>query len=207
MTQRIHRIISGAGISTAAGIPDFRGPKGVWTLERKGEKPNINISFGDARPTKTHMALKSLLRSQHIHYVISQNIDGLHLKSGMGRNEIAELHGNMFIEQCNKCKRQYVRNDPVPTVGQKDLDLVCRGGFGARPCRSGTLKDTILDWEHDLPDMDADLASMHSTIADLNICLGTTLQIIPSGNFPLKNKKFGGNLVICNLQPTKHVRK
>lgn len=65
--------------------------------------------------------------------------------------------------------------------------------------------DNILDWEHDLPDRDADMAMMHSTIADLNICLGTTLQIVPSGNFPLKNQKFGGKLIICNLQPTKHV--
>lgn len=195
----------GAGISTSAGIPDFRGPKGVWTLEKKGEKPNINVSFNDARPTKTHMALKSLLRSGHIHYIISQNIDGLHLKSGLNRSEMAELHGNMYIEQCSKCKRQYVRNSPVPTVGQKDLQAVCRGGQGARPCRGGTLRDTILDWEHNLPDDDADMASMHSTLADLNICMGTTLQIVPSGNFPLKNKKFGGQLAICNLQPTKHV--
>lgn len=202
-----HTVIhTGAGISTAAGIPDFRGPNGVWTLEKRGEKPNVNVSFNEARPTKTHMALKSLLRSGHIHYVISQNIDGLHLKSGLGRNEMAELHGNMYTEQCSKCKRQYVRSTPVPTVGQKDLNAVCRGGVGARPCRGGALKDTILDWEHDLPDMDADMASMHSTIADLNICMGTTLQIVPSGNFPLKNKKFGGQLVIMNLQPTKHVR-
>lgn len=177
----------------------------MWTLERKGEKPQINVSFGDARPTKTHMALRSLLEANQAHYVVSQNIDGLHLKSGLDRSELAELHGNMFIEQCGKCKRQYVRSSPVPTVGQKDLGSVCRGGLGARPCRGGTLRDTVLDWEHDLPEMDADLATMHSTLADLNICLGTTLQIIPSGNFPLKNKRFGGQLVICNLQPTKHV--
>lgn len=178
----------------------------MWTLEKKGQKPNVNVSFDEARPTKTHMALKSLLRSGHIHYIISQNIDGLHLKSGLHRKEMAELHGNMYVEQCDRCKRQYIRTSPVTTVGQKDLGLVCRGGKGARPCRGGVLRDTVLDWEHDLPDSDADMASMHSTIADLNITMGTTLQIVPSGNFPLRNKKFGGKLVICNLQPTKHVR-
>lgn len=178
----------------------------MWTLERKGEKPNINVSFTDARPTKTHMALKSLIAAGHVHYIISQNIDGLHLKSGVSRGHLAELHGNMFIEQCNKCKRQYIRKSPVPTVGQKSLGEVCRGGQGARPCRGGYLMDNILDWEHDLPDKDAEMAEMHSTLADLNICLGTTLQIVPSGNFPLRNRKFGGRLVICNLQPTKHVR-
>lgn len=83
----------------------FRGPNGVWTLERKGEKPTINISFDDAIPTKTHMALKALVESGHVKYIISQNIDGLHLKSGLPRKYISELHGNMFIENCTKCRR------------------------------------------------------------------------------------------------------
>lgn len=196
---------TGAGISTAAGIPDFRGPNGVWTLEKKGLKPDINISFNDARPTKTHMALKALIDAGYCKYVVSQNIDGLHLKSGINRSFMAELHGNMFIEECNKCRKQFIRNEPASTVGQKKLGGMCRGGINARPCRGGYLIDNILDWESDLPDKDLDLASMHSTLADLNICLGTTLQIVPSGNLPLKNKKFGGKLVICNLQPTKHV--
>lgn len=82
-----------------------RGPKGVWTLESKGEKPQINISFEDAIPSKTHMALKALIDSGHVKYIVSQNIDGLHLKSGLQRKYLAELHGNMFIENCNKCRR------------------------------------------------------------------------------------------------------
>lgn len=196
---------TGAGISTSAGIPDFRGPNGVWTCEKKGIKPTINTSFDEAIPTKTHQAIKALIAAGHIQYVISQNIDGLHLKSGISRKYLAEVHGNMFVEQCNKCRRQYVRSTPCTTVGQKLTGGICKGGKGARPCRGGHLIDNILDWEHDLPDKDIDLGFMHSAIADLNVCLGTTLQIIPSGNLPLKNKKFGGELVICNLQPTKHV--
>lgn len=81
------------------------GPNGVWTMENKGEKPTINISFEDAIPTKTHMALKALIESGHIRYIISQNIDGLHLKSGISRQYLSELHGNMFIENCTKCRR------------------------------------------------------------------------------------------------------
>lgn len=96
---------TGAGCSTASGIPDFRGPKGVWTLEKKGEKPNFDVSFSDAQPTKCHMALKALLDSGHIKYIVSQNIDGLHLRSGVQRKQIAELHGNMFVENCSKCRR------------------------------------------------------------------------------------------------------
>lgn len=85
----------------------FRGPNGVWTLEEKGLKPEISISFMDAKPTYTHMALKKLIEDKTIHYIVSQNIDGLHLKSGLQRENLAELHGNMFIEQCNVCKRLY----------------------------------------------------------------------------------------------------
>ncbi|XP_055387149.1 NAD-dependent protein deacetylase Sirt6 [Condylostylus longicornis] len=198
---------TGAGISTSVGIPDFRGPKGVWTLEQKGEKPNINVSFDDAIPSKTHMAIKALVEKGYIHYVVSQNIDGLHLKSGLQRKFLAELHGNMFIEQCNKCKKQYVRNKCTTSVGQKYIGGLCRGGGNSRACRGGQLIDNILDWEADLPDRDLELSFLNSSLADLNVCLGTTLQIVPSGNLPLKNKKFGGKLIICNLQPTKHDKK
>lgn len=203
-----HTVIhTGAGISTSAGIPDFRGPKGVWTLEEKGLKPEINISFDEAVPTKTHMAIVKLVECGKIQYVVSQNIDGLHLKSGLPRTNLAELHGNMFTEKCNQCDRQFVRRRATTTVGQKCLDMPCpavkRNG---RQCR-GRLHDTILDWEHNLPENDLGMADFHSCIADLSICLGTTLQIVPSGNLPLYTKKFGGRLVICNLQPTKHDRR
>ncbi|XP_077285143.1 sirtuin 6 [Arctopsyche grandis] len=200
-------IHTGAGISTSAGIPDFRGPNGVWTLEEKGLKPDINISFNDAKPTATHMALRKLIEDDVIHYVISQNIDGLHLKSGIPRSHMAELHGNMFVDQCNICKRQFVRSSPAPTVGQKSVGKPCHGERSSgRLCR-GKLHDTILDWEHSLPDDDLDMADMVTSIADLSICLGTTLQIVPSGNLPLNTLRYGGKLVVCNLQPTKHDNK
>lgn len=198
---------TGAGISTSAGIPDFRGPKGVWTLEKQGEKPTVNVAFDEAIPTATHMGLKALVEAGFVKFIVSQNIDGLHLRSGLERKYLAELHGNMFIEQCLKCRRQYVRNKPAPTVGKKLTGDVCKGTKNSRACRGGNLIDNILDWEHDLPENDLELSFMHSTLADLNICLGTTLQIIPSGNLPLRNKRYGGKLVICNLQPTKHDKK
>lgn len=198
---------TGAGISTSAGIPDFRGPNGVWTLEERGEKPTVNVAFDEAIPTATHMGLNALVEAGYVKYVVSQNIDGLHMRSGLERKYLAELHGNMFIEQCVKCRRQYVRATPAPTVGKKLTGDVCRGTKNSRACRGGNLIDNILDWEHDLPESDLDLSFMHSTLADLNICLGTTLQIVPSGNLPLRNKRYGGRLVICNLQPTKHDKK
>lgn len=197
---------TGAGISTAAGIPDFRGPNGVWTLEKNGQKPDINISFNAATPTNTHMALKHLLDKQYIHYIVSQNIDGLHLRSGLSRKHLAELHGNMFIGQCDLCDNQYVLPNATSTVGQKYLGQFCKREVRGRTCK-GKLKDTVLDWEADLPEKDLEMSHYYSSIADINICLGTTLQIVPSGNLPLKCKKFGGKLVIVNLQPTKHDKK
>lgn len=111
------------------------------------------------------MALRSLVEQGYVHYIVSQNIDGLHLKSGLDRQYLAELHGNMFIEQCQKCRRQFVRSTAVETVGQKLLGLSCKSAeFGnSRICRRGILHDTVLDWEHDLPERDLDMAFMNST--------------------------------------------
>lgn len=109
---------TGAGISTSAGIPDFRGPKGVWTLEERGEKPKVNISWDEAHPTATHMALARLAELGVARFIVSQNIDGLHLRSGVPRSALSELHGNMFVDQCDMCKKMFVRDSAATTVGQ-----------------------------------------------------------------------------------------
>jgi len=199
---------TGAGISTSAGIPDFRGPKGVWTLEKKGLKPDINISWDDAKPTFTHMAIARLVEEDKVKFVITQNIDGLHLRSGVPRSHIAELHGNMFVDECDKCKKMFVRDSPAPTVGQKYTGCDCPAyKENGRKCR-GKLKDFVLDWEASLPDDDLTISDTHCMKADLSIVMGSTLQIIPAGNLPTYTQKYqGGRLVICNLQPTKHFKK
>jgi len=202
-------VYTGAGISTSAGIPDFRGPKGVWTLEKKGEKPSMNVSWDDARPTLTHMAIAKLVQAEKVKFVVSQNIDGLHLRSGVGRTSIAELHGNMFVDQCDMCRRMFVRDSPAPTVGQKFVGGDCPATkSNGRNCR-GKLRDFVLDWEAELPQEDLDMSDTHSMEADLSIVMGSTLQIIPAGNMPTYGKKYqpNGKLVICNLQPTKQDKK
>lgn len=192
---------TGAGISTAAGIPDFRGPKGVWTLEQRGEEPKVDITFDSAQPTLTHMALVALERQGFIQFLISQNIDGLHLKSGFPRNRLAELHGNVFVEECDKCSVQYIGECAVSTMGLKFTGEKCTHNKPRGMCR-GRLTDTILDWEDNLPDEDLDQSNKETKKSDLSVCLGTSLQINPSGRIPAMTKRNGGKLVIVNLQPT-----
>ncbi|KAF2987662.1 hypothetical protein EK904_007424, partial [Melospiza melodia maxima] len=185
---------TGAGISTASGIPDFRGPNGVWTMEEKGLSPKFDTTFENARPSKTHMALLGLQRVGILKFLVSQNVDGLHVRSGFPRDKLAELHGNMFVEECVKCGKYYVRDAVVGSMGLKPTGRLC------------SLRDTILDWEDSLPDRDLTLADEACRKADLSVTLGTSLQIKPSGNLPLITKKRGGKLVIVNLQATKHDR-
>ncbi|KAJ8270066.1 hypothetical protein GJAV_G00109960 [Gymnothorax javanicus] len=196
---------TGAGISTSAGIPDFRGPNGVWTMEERGETPHFDTTFEDARPSATHMALLALQRAGYIKYIISQNVDGLHVRSGFPRNLLSELHGNMFVEECDRCGKQYVRDTVIGTMGLKPTGRRCDviRSRGLRACR-GKLIGTILDWEDALPERDLSRADEASRKADLALTLGTSLQIKPSANLPLTTKRNGGKLVIVNLQPTKH---
>ncbi|KAM8961484.1 NAD-dependent protein deacylase sirtuin-6 [Pelodytes ibericus] len=198
---------TGAGISTSIGIPDFRGPNGVWTMEEKGLDPKFDTTFESAHPSPTHMALLQLQRVGLLKFLISQNVDGLHVRSGFPREQLAELHGNMFVEECSKCGKQYVRDHIVGTMGLKPTGRLCDVPKvrGLRDCR-GKLIDTILDWEDPLPSRDLNMADEACRKADLSITLGTSLQIKPSGNLPLLTKRKGGKLVIINLQPTKHDR-
>jgi len=146
-------VFTGAGISTACGIPDFRGPSGIWTLQRAHRPiPAFKVSFGVAKPSLCHQVcamlhsvcavaaelvppvctlqplfskqtvvslqqvLVALLHTGKLQHIVSQNVDGLHLRSGIPRSRLAELHGNCFAERCTKCKREYIRDFEMETV-------------------------------------------------------------------------------------------
>uniref|UniRef100_H3DD00 protein acetyllysine N-acetyltransferase n=1 Tax=Tetraodon nigroviridis TaxID=99883 RepID=H3DD00_TETNG len=197
---------SGAGISTSAGIPDFRGPKGVWTLEEKGESPQFETTFEDARPSLTHMALLGLQRAGYLKYLISQNVDGLHVRSGFPRDMLSELHGNMFVEECEKCGRQYVRDKVIGVMGLKPTGRLCDvvRSMSLRACRAGeTAKTACVLEECSSGIAKVNRDNLHRR-ADLALTLGTSMQIKPSGDLPLITKRKGGKLAIVNLQPTKH---
>ncbi|XP_069784607.1 NAD-dependent protein deacylase sirtuin-6 isoform X4 [Narcine bancroftii] len=173
-------------------------------MEERGLEPKFDTTFEEAKPSKTHMALVALQRVGIVKYVISQNVDGLHVRSGFPRDKLSELHGNMFVEECTKCGKQYVRDSVVGTMGLKATGRLCdvKKARGLRACR-GKLQDTILDWEDALPERDLSLADEACRKSDVAITLGSSLQIKPSGNLPFSTKKKGGKLVIVNLQATK----
>lgn len=189
---------TGAGISTSCGIPDFRGPKGVWTLQREGKGvPEASLPFDRAMPSITHMALVELEKAGILKFVISQNVDSLHLHSGIPREKLAELHGNSFREICPSCGVEYLRDFEIETIGMKKTPRRCSDvKCGSR------LKDTVLDWEDALPPVEMNPAEENCRMADVVLCLGTSLQITPACNLPLKSLRGGGKIVIVNLQQT-----
>uniref|UniRef100_A0A1D1Z5L9 NAD-dependent protein deacetylase SRT1 n=1 Tax=Anthurium amnicola TaxID=1678845 RepID=A0A1D1Z5L9_9ARAE len=189
---------TGAGISTSSGIPDFRGPKGIWTLQHEGKSlPEASLPFHRAMPSLTHMALVELERAGILKFLISQNVDSLHLRSGIPREKLAELHGNSFRELCPSCGFEYIRDFEIETIGMRETSRRCSDlKCGAK------LRDTVLDWEDALPPKEMNPAEKHCKMADVVLCLGTSLQITPACNLPLKSIRGGGKVVIVNLQPT-----
>lgn len=194
--QSTHLVaFTGAGISTSSGIPDFRGPNGIWTLQKEGKDlPSASLPFHRAKPSLTHMALVQLEKLGILKFVISQNVDSLHLRSGIPRAKLAELHGNSFMEVCVWCEEEYLRDFEVESIGLKVTSRKCKCG--------AKLRDTVLDWDDALPEKEMKEAEKHCKMADVVLCLGTSLQVTPACNLPLRCVRGGGKVVIVNLQNT-----
>lgn len=209
-------IFTGAGISTSASIPDFRGPTGVWTLKAKGLQAE-SIQLEQATPTICHMGILGLLNhfkeTDRTLYVISQNIDGLHLRSGISRNSVAELHGNSFKEICWNCSKEYLRTFDTAVnsgIGGKTCDVCLKRvpkfcHCTPRKCDCGSyLKDSIIHFGENLPADALTSAIKHASNADLCIVLGSSLSVAPANEMPMKTKKNNGKVCIINLQTTAH---
>ena len=143
------------------------------------------------------MALVGLVDSGIVKLVISQNVDGLHMRSGIPRDKLSELHGNLFLETCEVCGWEYLRDFDVGGISFQTTGRFCtRSGCG------GALRDTLLDWDDALPEADFLKAQTALNECDLCLCMGTSLRIRPASELPLIAVRNGGKLVICNLQNT-----
>jgi len=176
-------IYTGAGISTSASIPDYRGPNGLWTQIGKTGSFSMTKVFKDlakAEPTFTHMAIGELCKRKIVKHVVSQNFDGLHLRSGVSQTQLSEIHGNMFIEICPTCHRQYHREADVT---QKTVRFRHKTGRLCHTCPApdNNLLDTIVlygERSRSKMPMNWERASKAAKNADLIICMGTSLKTL-----------------------------
>eukprot|EP00054_Salpingoeca_dolichothecata_P019642 m.122392 g.122392 ORF g.122392 m.122392 type:complete len:415 (+) comp23331_c0_seq1:447-1691(+) len=203
---------TGAGISTAAGIPDFRsgintmlktGP-GAWELKKYKQARSTKhktVSTTKAIPTMTHMSLVKLMETGHLKGLVSQNTDGLHRRSGIPPAKLFELHGNSNLETCKKCKRQYLRDFKVRNnkkVHSHETGRLCDN----EKCR-GALKDSIINFGESLPEPTLTNACKLGEGADLCLAMGSSLTVTPAADIPEEvGLRKNGRLVIVNLQPT-----
>ena len=204
-------MFTGAGISTSTGIPDFRsgmntvlktGP-GVWELQAKGvsRKPGKAIpNMLKAIPSPTHMAMVKLHKEGLVKFTVSQNVDGLHLRSGIPSHELAELHGNTNLEKCTTCGAKYLRDFATRTSRRVHDHLTGRFCDNTQ-CR-GSLVDSIINFGENLPTEELEKSYEEAMKCDLIIVLGSSLQVYPAADIPATVVQRKQKLVICNLQKT-----
>ncbi len=210
--QRIF-LFTGAGISTGSGIPDFRGPQGVWTrrkpvyyqdfmsseaarIEHWDYKLEAWESFRDARPNEVHHAIARLERAGKIKMVVTQNIDGLHTLAGTSAERLVELHGTNALIECQTC---LARSAPKPHFeffrAQRTPPLCACGGF---------LKPATISFGQNLQPNELGRAQKAARETDLVVALGSTLSVYPAAAFPLLAAQNGAPYVIINRGATEH---
>lgn len=204
-------IYTGAGISTASSIPDYRGPNGVWTQLSKNKSLLKTQDLALSVPSFTHMALSVLVKQGIVKHVLSQNCDGLHLRSGLPVERLSEIHGNMFVEVCPGCKKMHYRDFDVTErtairhhrTGRFCVDCSQLDDKSA-DCE---LIDTIVHFGEkghlDYP-LNWRGAMENVNRADLIICLGSSLKVLKNYPclWPKRTAKRKINLAIVNLQWT-----
>ena len=201
-------VFTGAGVSTSANIPDFRGPQGVWTKEDKKEKINYDVDINELKPTYCHYALTELARKSYIKFLITTNMDGLHWRSGFPEHMIEELHGSAYTEHCPYCHKHYRRLKEVER-GSPDHKTEGICDFCGKQ-----LLDTIVNFNDTYRNpLEGSVVEFHSNEADLVILLGSSCFVQPAATYPekvvlsekanvMKKLNKEGKLVLVNLQAT-----
>ena len=174
-------VFTGAGISTESGLPDFRGPDGIWTRRAKG-LPTKARPFDSVEPNAGHIAIVELQKLGKLDFLISQNVDNLHLKSGILPDLLAELHGNVTKLKCDRCEGQ-VDNFP---------DLV------TCPFCGGKLVSSVVNFGQPLPRKALADSHLHSENCDLFILGDCSTIIEAAADMPRVALKSRARLVIIN---------
>lgn len=207
-------VLTGAGISTESGIPDFRGPQGVWTKNPRAEKlSNIHYYMSDpevrkaswksrlehpawtAKPNDGHFALAELEKRGKLHALITQNIDELHQMAGNSPEKVIEVHGTVRKVVCMACA--------MTAPMQKALDRV-RAGEEDPPCRDcgGILKSATISFGQQLVPEVIDRAMRSAREADVFIAIGTSLQVYPIAGTVELASAAGARILILNAEET-----
>ena len=207
-------VLTGAGISTDSGIPDFRGPQGIWTLNPKAEKmsdirhymsdPEVRRLSWQARlahpawtaePSAGHRALAELERRGILHALITQNIDGLHQRAGVPSGKVIEVHGTLHQVMCLSCGWRGAMQETLDRVRAGEEDPACL------QCGGLLKSDTISFGQQLIPGV-IDRALRVAGEGDLFLAIGTTLQVYPVAGVVPRALDAGARLLIINAGPT-----
>lgn len=205
-------VFTGAGISTESGIPDFRSPDGIWSKmkpvyfdeflaseearrEAWRRKLVVDEDMASARPNKGHEAVSELVKRGIVSSVITQNIDGLHQRSGVPEECIIELHGNSTYATCLDCTQRY-ELEPILDAFKKNETLPVCGSCG------GMVKTATVSFGQPMPDEAMQRAEAETLACDLFLAVGSSLVVYPAAAFPAMAKQNGARLVIINREPT-----
>lgn len=207
-------ILTGAGISTESGIPDFRGPQGVWTknpgaektatlqyyvadpdVRRRAWRNRIESEIWQAEPNAGHRAIAELGRRAHLHTLVTQNIDGLHHAAGSDPDRIIEIHGTVHHVKCLSCAYRAPMDTALDRVRAGEDDPDC-------PHCGGILKSATISFGENLVVEDLERAHLAAADADLFLAVGTSLTVYPVAGLPEVALGRGARLVILNAQET-----
>ena len=206
-------VFTGAGMSTASGIPDFRGPDGVWTkidpaeftYERYLTKPEVRRkswqrrgpSVLDATPNAAHRAVVDLYASGVLEACVTQNIDGLHAKAGLPSDAVVELHGNAGRSRCLDCARSWDTREILERVAAGDDDPHCED------C-GGIIKTAVISFGESMPFDEMARAYQAADSCDAVIAAGSTLTVFPAADVPARAAGRGVPYIVVNQGQTGH---
>ena len=204
-------VFTGAGISTESGIPDFRGPKGIWKRYRPIElseflnDPKARLEYWrrkvemyplmkKASLNEGHLALARLYKFGALKSLITQNIDGLHQLSGIPASRIIELHGSNAYITCLECGKRYEWEDVLPLLEKEGTCPQCDD------C-SGWLKPATISFGQAMPEKETKKGFLEASKADLLLVIGSSLQVYPAAAIPDETRQAGGFVGIINNEP------